>query len=115
KAVAAEEVMASLVLRQRYTLRKSLLNRKAYLHSRREILAALRAVNAGGHALDLILANKGGRANLSCTVQLCDTAELNYFPTTFSFVCGSLLSRQTNILVDNVIVGKSPGNTFQRS
>ncbi|CDJ48117.1 hypothetical protein, conserved [Eimeria brunetti] len=59
KAVAAEQVMASFVLRNMYTLRKSLLNRTVYIEVRKKILAALRDVNAGGHAMDMILANKG--------------------------------------------------------
>ncbi|CDJ38129.1 hypothetical protein, conserved [Eimeria tenella] len=58
KAVAAEEVMASLALKHTYTFKKSLLDRKSYAQRKMEILEALRAVNAGGQALDLILANK---------------------------------------------------------
>lgn len=58
KAVAAEEVMASLALKHTYTFKRSLLDRKSYTQRKMEILEALRAVNAGGQALDLILANK---------------------------------------------------------
>lgn len=74
KAVAAEEVMASLALKHTYTFKKSLLDRKSYAQRKMEILEALRAVNAGGQALDLILANKSK----------------SHFPTKFLAVCKTL-------------------------
>lgn len=59
KAVAAEQAMASIALKHVYSF-KGLLSRNSYKAHQNEILAALREVNAGGHALELILGHKSG-------------------------------------------------------
>ncbi|KAL8428125.1 hypothetical protein Efla_005828 [Eimeria flavescens] len=58
KAVAAEKLLAEVALRHLFTRRESLLSRQAYRARVAEVRAALRQVNAGGHAMDLILGAK---------------------------------------------------------
>ncbi|XP_026192334.1 uncharacterized protein LOC34622828 [Cyclospora cayetanensis] len=58
KAMAAEEAMATIALGHVYSMGRSLKNRGEYNQQKQDLLQELRAVNAGGHALDLILGNR---------------------------------------------------------
>ncbi|KAL8275228.1 hypothetical protein Esti_000812 [Eimeria stiedai] len=58
KAVAAEKVMADVALRHLYSRTEAMLARGSYTQHMKELTAALREVNAGGHAMDLILGAK---------------------------------------------------------
>ncbi|KAL8429312.1 hypothetical protein ACSSS7_006677 [Eimeria intestinalis] len=58
KALAAEAVMADVALRHLYTRTEAAFARGSYSQHRKEVTAALREANAGGHAMDLILGAK---------------------------------------------------------
>ncbi|KAL8451645.1 hypothetical protein Emed_001807 [Eimeria media] len=58
KAVAAENVMADVALRHLYSRTEAAFARGSYSRHRKEVTTALREVNAGGHAMDLILGAK---------------------------------------------------------
>ncbi|KAL8446784.1 hypothetical protein Emag_004545 [Eimeria magna] len=63
KAVAAETVMADVALRHLYTRTEAAFGRGSYTRHREELRAALREVNAGGQAMDLILGAKTVRSD----------------------------------------------------